>query len=88
MNQSASIIPVISETLDIMPGWLKYALFLAVLVAVSTVFWLAGVQKTLDAGWSFIGNAFGFNNFTWGGFVVICFLAVLAMIALYVNRSI
>jgi len=81
MNTRGSIIPVVGETLDIMPNWLKNILFLALLVAVTgTLSWLTGARGIIDSAVSFIGSVFGIDNLTFTAFVVIAFLLTLAII--------
>ena len=87
MNKKGSVIPVIAETLDLMPEWLKITLFLAVVFALSIGLWWAGpIKAGLNSILDAVCGVFNIGYCSWDIFVIVIFIAVLALVAWRANR--
>ena len=82
------IIPIVAEILDIMPGWLKYTLFLTALLGASVgLVWAFDIRYALDQILMWIGAVFGIGYLSFSVFVILSFLTVPLLIMFKLGRS-
>lgn len=89
MNNKGVIIPILSDYLDILqtfPNWLQAIIFLSLLVGVSGFLaWGGPVKAGLNIIIGVIGGALGIEYASWETFVILCFLAFVAIFAMRVR---